>query len=261
MLIKKCLMGLQLFKTKTVEANMLNKQKLHYQALFLPGRNPSPEFSEYYESAYRLWHSGWNEAYKKLGVEALKHSDNFTRQDEVGAIFAEKTCIGLVLYRWADAASESFDRDSYFKVWAPGDIEALRRFGDNILIPSYLTVHPEWRRLPGSEVQTTRLLMDFMVRRFLDSPADSMCSTTRNNRKINDIAYELGARPIRTGVAHFSEEDPVDLVVTTRDSARKCETLPHYAVAEKVWNNRQYVPATSPILGAAPERKGLSKAS
>src|ERR1700712_5758269 len=78
---------------------------------------------------YRLWTEVWHETL--LDLDAVEHvpSDEFTRQDEVGAIFHGYECIALSLFRWVDLAEPMHFDDSYFAVWPQAAREKASRDG------------------------------------------------------------------------------------------------------------------------------------
>jgi hypothetical protein len=163
--------------------------------------------------AYRCWKTVWSDTLRELDNAPRVFSDDFTRQEELGGLFYRERCIGLTAFRWVDLGLEHNRDDSYFKAWPDHALRALVAEGSKICIGSNLTVLPEWR---GSAhgFSTKQVLMVMAVKRFLDSPAHSMAGTMRNDRKMNDLVYRLGALPLVQDAVHHGVK--VDLVVFSR---------------------------------------------
>ncbi|WP_394841285.1 hypothetical protein LZC95_29970 [Pendulispora brunnea] len=182
----------------------------------LSPRATSPGERARLREAYACWQRVWRETFRQLDGTASLFSDDFTRQDEIGALFSGEECIGLTAYRFIDLSEPSARDDSYFKVW-PGELldEVLAR-ALRVCVGSNLTVAEGWRgNLNGLRV--SEVLLELAVRRFQESDADVMLGTMRNNRGMNRVSYRLGARPLRERVVHHGVE--VDLVAWGRPRA------------------------------------------
>ena len=146
------------------------------------------------------------------GVE-LASSDDFLRQDEIGALFHGTVCVGLSGYRWIDVGMPAAHDDSYFKAWPKKALDAVAGFGGLTCVGSNLVVAPEWRGRV-EPMRIPHLLLELAVKRFIDSDAEIMVGTMRNDRRMNEIVYQLGATPLTKGVT--LHHVPVDLVVFER---------------------------------------------
>jgi hypothetical protein len=163
--------------------------------------------------AYACWRSVWETTLRELDNADRVFSDDFTRQDELGALFYADRCVGLTGYRWVDLSLPGYRDDSYFKVWPRTALETALGHGSRICVGSNLTVLPQWRgALEGYSVK--EILMTLAVRRFLASDADAMLGTMRNDRGMNHLVYRLGARPVLQNVSHHGVQ--VDLVTFAR---------------------------------------------
>lgn len=163
--------------------------------------------------AYDLWKSVWSETLLELDGSERVHSDEFSRQDEIGALFYEGQCVGLTLHRWLDLDDPWALDDTYFVVW-PGD--AQRRvvtLGSRVCICSNLTVAPAWRRSAGG-FSTKEMLLALAVKRFLSTDAAAMLGTPRNGKGMNNLGYRMGATPIVEGATLHGVE--IDLVAHVR---------------------------------------------
>src|SRR5262249_55433586 len=119
-----------------------------FRLVVLPGANPPEEIRADYERAYTHWSSVWDKTFKELDRRKIQlFSDDFTRQDEIFAIFHEPRCVAMVCHRFVDLSLESSRRDSYFKVWTPEAMEGLVKHGTRIMIGNQISVDPEYRGL------------------------------------------------------------------------------------------------------------------
>ena len=68
-------------------------------------------------SAYECWSQVWKQTFTELEGRSVLHSDDFTRQDEIGALFHGYECIALFFSRQVDLSNPLAHDDSYFSVW------------------------------------------------------------------------------------------------------------------------------------------------
>jgi hypothetical protein len=180
-------------------------------------KNAGPADLPLLGEAYRCWSTVWTQTLEEL--DHLKHvpSDDFSRQDEIGAIFHEWECIGLTAYRWVDLDNPIFKDDSYFSVWPRECVDAVCAAGSRVCIGSNLTVATAWRNASGASVK--ELLLTLAVERFLQSDADAMAGTMRNDRGMNMLGYRLGFKPLAHDVIHHGVT--VDLVAFHRRTGKR----------------------------------------
>jgi hypothetical protein len=172
--------------------------------------------------AYRCWSEVWKEAFQELENRTDLPSDDFTRQDEVGAIFHGYECVALSFFRWVDLGSPLIQDDSYFSVWPQSARDAACTDGANICISSNFTLAAPWRRASGCSLKD--LLAALVVERFLVSDAVALVGTMRNDRLMNALAYSVGLRPVVKNVIHHGVE--VDLMVYHRSSCSRPPASP-----------------------------------
>jgi hypothetical protein len=175
----------------------------------LPGRLPPRAYVKQYDAAFQLWNDIWSATFKELdGAEAL-FSDDFTRQDEVGAIFRGQECWALSFFRYVDLSRPADVTDTYFKVWPEAALKVLREEGNLAFVGSNITLAPAARdrTLP---VATKDLLMSLLIKNFLASEARVMTGTMRNDKGMGSCAYRHKATPILQNHVHHGVS--VDLV-------------------------------------------------
>jgi hypothetical protein len=168
------------------------------------------------ERAYACWQKVWSAMLSDLDGTELKFSDDFTRQDEIGALFLGDDCVGLSGYRWLDLSLSLARKDSYFAPWPPELLDEIAAQTPRVCIGSNLVVSAPFRDLLAP-LKLGEVLLALAVRRFKESAAQIMLGTMRNNRAMNSHAYRFGARPLQTNV--MSHNVPVDLVAFERDAA------------------------------------------
>jgi hypothetical protein len=166
-------------------------------------------------SAYQCWKRCWTEMMRELDGVELASSDDFLRQDEIGALYCGSVCVGLSGYRWIDIGMPAARDDSYFKAWPKAALDAVEQRGRLVCVGSNLVVAPEWRGRV-EPMRIPQLLLELAVKRFVDSDADLMVGTMRNDRRMNEIVYHLGATALAQGLTHHNV--PVDLVVFERST-------------------------------------------
>jgi hypothetical protein len=154
-------------------------------------------------AAYECWRGVWEETLHDVDGVSNVPSDEFTRQDEIGALFHGWECIGLMGYRLVNLALPMSQDDSYFKVWSEAARSAACVGGPRLFIASNLTVASEWRRAAGHSVK--EILLALAIERFLTTDADTAIGTTRNSRGMNDLGYRLGFRPLERDVVHHGQ--------------------------------------------------------
>jgi hypothetical protein len=162
--------------------------------------------------AYRCWSEVWKQTLEEL--DHLNHvpSDDFTRQDVIGAIFHEWECIGMTSFRWVDLANPVYKDDSYFSAWPRPCENAVCAAGTRVCIGSNLTVAAPWRHANGGSVK--EILLALAVDRFLRSDADVLAGTMRNDRGMNALGYRMGFEQLAHDVTHHGVS--VDLVAFYR---------------------------------------------
>lgn len=172
--------------------------------------------------AYRCWSDVWHDTFAQLENLSSVPSDDFTRQDEVGALFHGYECIGLSFYRWIDLSSRMHRDDSYFSVWPEETRDAACAEGARICVSSNFTIGAAWRRAEGCSLKD--VLGALVVERFLVSDADTLVGTMRADRGMTRLTDRLGFKRLREKVIHHGVE--VDLVAFFRSSCTRTPCSP-----------------------------------
>ncbi len=167
--------------------------------------------------AFRCWSQVWQSTFYELEKATYLPSDDFTRQDEIGALFHDWECIATTSYRWIDFANPIYHRDSYFAAWSEEALRSAGSYGTRICISSSFTIAEGWRRATGFPIK--ELLGALVVDRFLLSDAATLVGTMRNDRGMSRLTSRLGFRTIAADAIHHGVS--VDLVAFHRGSSMR----------------------------------------
>ena len=218
-----------MYKTEDVEIEKL-------KMVIIPCREPVPvEAYQYYNSAYQLWHRVWSETLKELdGVEKL-FSNEFTRHDFAIVIFRDDEAISLMCFSSINLKLEVRKNDSWFAAWPEG-ILLNQEIKDGLgLIAAWFCTAPEYRRSNFQyPVNTAKLVMEAFGKIVLDENYNAGYGTSRNNRGVNKLLYDVGAIKLGESIAHGCS---VDLVILEPGNVQLTQ-LSYSNIFKKLWQNK-----------------------
>lgn len=222
-----------------------------------PGSMPDPKFEAEYKQIYNCWRETWTQAFQELKVDKPFYSDAFTRQDFIGAIFHQNTCIAMAFYRFMDGSREELAADSYFSNWSEKDLEVLLSRGSRIIVCSNFTVHPSAR---GRDIGISMkdLCIGMITETFLNSDADAMTGAVRVDRGVGVACEKWGAYPISRGVICEYGENNTDLLGFFKDHIKNHPNHELKPVVETLWEKRLVIPrldVTSQFKKTSPNKK------
>jgi len=220
------------------------KNDLYYA--LLPGSNPVAEGKELYEKAYLCWKEVWTQMRREIGVADHLCSDNFTRQDYVGALFYKDDCVALSFLRYCDYNRADFKDDSYFDNWSPAAQKELASRGNKILVCSQFTIHPKARGTTlGFSMKD--VLTGIMIETFLNSDADGMTGALRVSKGVNKASENWGAHLIEKNVqAGGYATETADLVGYFKDKISNFDIKSdQYDLVKDLWKNHTLVERTT----------------
>jgi len=205
-----------------------------FQFHIIPTRNPRPHYQEIYHAAYACWMGVWMETYRELLQKNVIMSDDFSRQDEVLALFKESKCLGMVFMRSDSFTDPAVWHDSYFSAWPAFAINRLMRNGSSFTICSYMTGAQDERGKPiEGQMKMQELLMALASRRFLELGTDVMVGTPRLAVGMgNSCALSGGTRIFMGQKMHGVD---VECVEFTRPNV---EALKLPDLVYRTWENR-----------------------
>jgi hypothetical protein len=190
----------------------------------LPGRGASPVELDRYVSAYDTFHSVWQDTLGAIdGNGYVHHSNDFTRQDYIQALFGDGgACVALDCVR-AVALDNPVDlQDSWLHPWPAEVLRDLASEHAVAWINSYFTVHPAHRKTLCHDAHPVSYVMGCLsVLHQLESGVPLMLGMMRRDRSMNALGKRLGADTLLTTTHNGIE---TDLVVFRIDGVRQAMT-------------------------------------
>lgn len=222
-----------------VAAHRSIKPKLsvfHLRYHLINTRNPASEELELCEKAFRFWKSSWEKTYAELNVNKgpeLKSDDFLDR--EVGVLVCKNEPIGLFLNNWFDLSRESITSHSYFSNYPSEVIQEYRKKGfSKVMVLSYLTVHPSWRK-SQTDIPVSEILFGLGVIRFSETPYENLIGYVRKDLNTHQIFDRHGGVTLMSMTAYNVE---VDHKYMTKETMQ-LSSLPGVAKATRyLWQNR-----------------------
>lgn len=175
------------------------------------------EDKEYYQLAYQKWKEAWQEvAQKEMGIKSsIFYSDDFTRQDHIVALFNHRSCIGMAFMREMDLRISCLTEDSCFRFWPLHELERLIRLHQHVVIASYFTITPQYRK---SHVEWKTLFLSLYLDYFSELKSKIMVTAARKLKSNEKLCYQLGAKPLLKDVVFSTksgqivEQETIDLL-------------------------------------------------
>lgn len=204
------------------------------QLYILPAHSPPSAYYSIYNACFDLWESVWSSTLRELdGLEVL-FSDAFTRQDFFGAAFVQGKPAALCCFKNLDLGVSSSRKDSWFAPWPKDLLEELAQEFPQALIPSWMTVHPDFRKTANYQGPNFGLLMSELISLCcLHQGADIAFGTPRKDRSVNKLVSQAGATCLVPDVKHHGVL--VDLVAFFPE---KLKDLSFSQEIQSLWQNR-----------------------
>lgn len=174
--------------------------------------NPK-RYEKIHQKSFKCWHEVWSDYYQSEHPSGHRlNSDEFTRQDDILALFYKGECFGITFFKEVHWDDLSANLDSYFELWPKEAVDKLLSRGKRILICSQFTIAKNFRG-KTTDIQWKYVLFGFIMKRFLEGRVDGMTGTMRVKRGMGRVSFEAGAVPLMTNVVYKDHEDEsVDLV-------------------------------------------------
>lgn len=207
--------------------------------VLLPGARPEPAGAKLHAAAYRCWHESWSEAFRELGKPGPLHSDAFSRQREMCALFLGEQCVALSFISPLDLEHPVARADSYFHNWTDRALTSLVRDGSRVMVNGNFTVHSIARgAAPGFSVKD--VLLGLCIERFLESGAAAMTGAVRKSRNVHGLVRRWGAVTLEED-RPSGHGDLVDLVAFYKPEATSRPPLEFDATVQQLWHARTVV--------------------
>ncbi|MBC7537892.1 MAG: hypothetical protein H7281_03675 [Bacteriovorax sp.] len=194
-----------------------------------------PEAYHAYNSAYHLWERVWSETLKELdGVKKL-FSNEFTRHDFATVLYRDDIAIALMCYSAVNLNLDVRKNDSWFESWPQEFLaEQSIREGEG-LIAAWFCTAPEYRKSQlNYPINSAKLIMEAFGKIVLEDGYNVGYGTSRNNRSVNKLLYEIGGEKRGESLAHGCE---VDLILVEPDKVREAQ-LSYSNLFKKLWEEK-----------------------
>ncbi|OGT44008.1 MAG: hypothetical protein A3F13_04600 [Gammaproteobacteria bacterium RIFCSPHIGHO2_12_FULL_40_19] len=212
------------------------------RCFLLPAKNEfcHPAFFSQYEKTYSFWHATIEQALREeKNIDEANNlgGDPFIENDEAVILFAENEPVGLFMFHWINTQFTANRQRHALKDRFPENfLDALfEKKLHHLMLMGQLAVHPQWRK-SSAGFGITDMLMDFAVTQFLESNADVLLTTTRNNRRTNDLCYRHGGRKIADNAEVFHVES--DIVMFERHDVKPIELQSLRQITHQLWKDK-----------------------
>lgn len=193
-----------------------------------------------YKKAFESWYQTWEDFLHQDHHNPQKlNSNEFTRQDEVLALFYQGECFAVTFFKEVNWSDPTACLDAYFNPWTNEAILGLRARGDKILICSQFTVSKYFRN-KKADIPWKYILSAFNMKRFIESSADAMTGTMRVKKGMGKMSLEAGATPLFMNVVcKDHEEEAADLVAFFHEEVWNVyQSNPLHFKVDSVWDRK-----------------------
>lgn len=201
-------------------------------------RNNPKDLYGIYQKTFQCWYNSWNHYFHgEYETDVKLSSTEFTRQDEVLALFYKGECFATTFFKEVNWDDETAPLDSYFNPWNEEVKAGLIARGKNILICSQFTVARNFRDRKV-DIPWKYILSGFNMKRFLESETDAMTGTMRVSKGMGRMSVEAGGTPLATNVPCLDHEgELVDMVAFFQNEVRVVyKKNPWHPKFDKVWD-------------------------
>lgn len=175
-----------------------------FSLVFVAGNRVEPELLEKYKTIYNHWHTIWSATFQEIDEGDGLFSDQFTRQDEILALFHNDVCVAVCCHRLVDMRMPSFKKDSYFEPWTDYALQRLRKNGDKVIIDSQVSVDPKFRKMQnGMKFIDLMAYVSFLHLSRLQ--ISSITAASRNLRSMDSVFEKFGPEHLEKDVLYHGE--------------------------------------------------------
>ena len=203
------------------------------------------EFHQVHNLSFKMWRETWDKTYRQdFHSNDSLASDEFTRQDDILALFYKGECAALCFFAHVDMKDESALFDSYFRPWPKNAIDGLCAEGAEIIICSQFTVAEKFRKVGPKEIENVPwkiILMGMLSKYYMDSGKDGMTGTMRVSKGVEKLTYQFGAIPLIEKLEYAAGADTtlVDLVAFFQANVHNAYYEQQVSTfLDQLWENR-----------------------
>lgn len=208
-------------------------------------------YQHHCQSAYLLWKQQWVETFKELGTSKKLTADDFIDRELCGLFDGDKA-VGFMLYKCMDLSLSSTLDAVYFANYPSSLITRNRNFNDSVMIMSYMTLDPAWRKA-NTNFAISELLIGFIVLILNTSRSQRALGYFRNNRSTNEIFYRHSGQFLLRDTAYNVE---VDYGETDAKKSTLSSFSSHALLNLNLWNEFYTQRGTYEFEKRALSRKG-----
>lgn len=204
------------------------------QLYLIPSRNPPAALKHTYNASYGLWESVWLKTLGELDGLKVLSSDGFTTQEFFAVIHSQGSPMALCCYKTLNLSIPCHHKDSWLAPWPKEILAEISQTYSRALIPSWLTVHDDFRKSAGYQGANLALILSELISVIcLHTKASIAFGTPRVDRSVNKLVYQAGATCLLSDVIHHGV--PVDLVAFIPEKLR---TVEFTSETTRLWNQR-----------------------
>lgn len=222
-----------------------------FQLVTFSGNKVESQFQPYFSEGFKHWMSVWNQRFTEAGSRPLLVADNFTRQDDIFAIFHNEKCVAMICSRFCDLSYPNIKADSYFLPWPEIAYQKLREDGDFAAIGSQISVDQSYRGLiEGFSLKNivTILSMNYLFQ----TGVRAITGTMRADKNMHSMCYKLGAQKLAENI--IMHGGPVELIGFFPKRFPLQLEPAEKALINQLWSNK--IGSTSvEITTSAPKKK------
>ena len=160
----------------------------------MPGKWVPGVDLELYNKTYQFWKSVYETVYSESNHPQSLSPDNFVIQDKIVSLASGEEVIGCILFSFHGTKAKVSTEIKYFSELPFKFTSLVPEFSQkNFMLMESLTVHPEWRK-SKSGLPLADYLLGFAMRCFVESGADVLVGTPRNDVKVDKILNRFGGK-------------------------------------------------------------------
>lgn len=192
---------------------MLSTDTLHCYVLPGSATHCDAAYLHQYHHTLSFWReiirSALTEEKNFSAADNLKNT-HFTENDEAAVLFDQTQPIGLFMFRWLDLHDiDPAIHAALANRFSSELLDYLRtKKLSRLMLMGQLAIHPHWRK-SSANLAIADILMGFAINRFVESSADALLTTTRNNRRTNALCYRRGGQQFSSTMVFNVESDTV----------------------------------------------------
>ncbi len=199
------------------------------------------DFFLHHERIYDFWHHIIHSALseeKNFQIAKELSSEQFIENDEVVVLLDDDQPIGLFMFRWINTEFKINRELSAIQKRFPKDFlnTLVNEKHSHMMLMGHLAVHPNWRKSQAG-FGISDMLMYFAVTRFLESKATVLLTTTRNNRRTNDLCYRQGGKKAANSGKVFGVES--DIVLFHRKDVTPMQNSELTFISQQLWEQKK----------------------